>query len=55
MSNRPVRIFSFEEANKLVSKMTDLTEEVIHDLDNIRRSAASDADALVSPISDVAL
>ncbi len=44
MSNRPTRVFSFVEANQLVPKVADLTEEVIHELDEIRRRSSAEAE-----------
>jgi len=35
MPNRPAKIFSFDEANKMVLRVSDLTEEVIQELDTI--------------------
>jgi hypothetical protein len=55
MPNRPLKIFRFDEANKLISKVADLTEEVIHELDDIRRRAAPEAESGTSPISDIVL
>ncbi len=55
MPNQPVKVFSFNEANSLVEKVTDLTEEVIHELDTIRRRASRDAEEGEPPISDAVL
>jgi len=55
MPNHPVKVFSFSEANSLVEKVADLTEEVIHELDTIRRQASHDAEEGESPISDAVL
>jgi len=52
MPDRPAKVFSFTEANELVSKIADLTEEVIQELDGIRRRCSSDAEASGSAISD---
>jgi hypothetical protein len=55
MSNTPAKMFSFDEANKLLDKMSELTEEVIHELDEIRRRAAPDAAAGAASISEADL
>ena len=55
MPNRPAKIFSFHEANKLVPRVMDLTEEVIQELDAIRRRAAPDPESGASAISDAVL
>ena len=55
MPNRPAKIFSFHEANKLVPRVTDLTEEVIQELDAIRRRAAPDPESGAASISDAVL
>jgi hypothetical protein len=55
MANRPMKIFSFVEANNLISRVTDLTEEVIQELDAIRRRAAPEAEPGASSISDTVL
>jgi len=55
MSQRPVKIFSLEEANLMVPKMADLTEEVIQELDNIRRRYAPEDEAETGSIPDEVL
>ncbi len=55
MPNRPVKVFSFSEANRLVEKVTDLTEEVIRELDTIRRRASPGTEENRQPISDAVL
>ncbi len=52
MSQRPVKIFSLEEANLTVPKMVDLTEEVIQELDNIRRRYAPEDETETGSIPD---
>jgi hypothetical protein len=55
MSNHPARVFSFAEANQLVPKVADLTEEVVHELDRIRRRNAPDTETKGTAISDAVL
>jgi hypothetical protein len=55
MSSQPVKVFNFDEANQLVSRISKLTEEVIHDLDTIRHRNAADEEAEGSSISDTTL
>ncbi|MBZ5498336.1 MAG: DUF2203 domain-containing protein [Acidobacteriia bacterium] len=55
MPNRPSKVFSFTEVNQLVPKVADLTEQVIHELDNIRRRSRPDAESGSSSISDAVL
>jgi len=55
MANRPAKIFSFHEANEMVPKVMDLTQEVIQELDEIRRRAAPDRESGASSISDAVL
>jgi hypothetical protein len=52
--NRPTRVFSFAEANSLVPSVADLTEEVIQELDGIRRRS-SDAEQSEAAVSDTML
>jgi hypothetical protein len=55
MPSRPAKVFSFEEANSMVSRVMDITEEVIQELDAIRRRAAPDPESGKSCISDAVL
>jgi hypothetical protein len=55
MSNRPAKVFNFDEVNRMVPKVADLTEEVIQELDHIRRSSGSEAEPGSSPITDAVL
>ena len=55
MSNRPAKVFSFAEVNSLVPKVSDLTQEVIQELDRIRRGCSSDKEEKGSSISDAVL
>lgn len=55
MSNQPVRAFSFAEVNQLISKISSLTEEVIQELDSIRRRNAPEGQSEGGSISDVIL
>jgi hypothetical protein len=52
MSNRSVKAFSYIEANELVPKIAELTEQVIRELDEVRRRNASEEEAGENPISD---
>jgi len=55
MSNRPAKVFSFAEVNSLVPKVSDLTQEVIQELDRIRRGCSADKEEKGSSISDAVL
>jgi hypothetical protein len=55
MSSQPVKIFKFDEANQLVSRISKLTEEVIHELDTIRRRNAPEEEPEGSSIPDTTL
>ncbi len=55
MPSNPVKVFNFDEANKLVPKLSKLTEEVIHELDSIRRRNAPDEEPEGGAISDTTL
>jgi len=52
--NRPTRVFSFAEVNSLVPSVADLTEEVIQELDRIRRRS-SDTEQSEATVSDTML
>jgi hypothetical protein len=52
MTARPIKVFTFQEANELVAKVVELTESVIHELDDIRRRNAPEAASEGSGISD---
>ncbi len=55
MPNRPVKAFNFVEVNRLISKISDLTEEVIQELDSIRRRNAPQEESGGGSISDMIL
>ncbi len=55
MPNQPVKAFSFIEVNKLIPKISNLTEEVIQELDTIRRRNSTDEEPASGTISDVTL
>jgi len=49
------RAFSFEEANRMIPKVADLTEQVIQELDSIRRRCAPEQEIGKLPIPDEVL
>ncbi len=55
MPSQPVKIFNFNEANQLVPRISKLTEEVIQELDTIRRRNAPDEEPEGSSISETTL
>jgi hypothetical protein len=55
MPNRPVKVFTFTEVNELVPKIADLTEEVIQELDVIRRRNTPESESGGAAISDQVL
>lgn len=55
MPDRPVKAFNFAEVNQLIPKISDMTEEVIQELDNIRRRNAPEEEPAGGSISDLIL
>jgi hypothetical protein len=55
MSDRTVKVFSFVEVNQLIAKVAILTEEVIQELDIIRRRNAPEEESNGSSVSDLIL
>lgn len=55
MPNHTVRVFNFEEVNRLIARVVELTEEVIHELDSIRRDGYSGGEPEGGAISDSVL
>ena len=55
MANRPAKVFSFTEINQLLPKVRELTEEVIHELDRIRRRNVPQTSSEGTSISDPVL
>jgi len=55
MANRPTRVFTYEEVNELIPKIAGITEEIVHELDEIRRRHAADSQSSGSSISDTVL
>jgi len=55
MANRPTRVFTYEEVNELIPKIAGITEEIVHELDEIRRRNAADSQSSGSSISDTVL
>jgi hypothetical protein len=55
MSDRTIKVFSFVEVNQLIPKIATLTEEVIQELDNIRRRNAPEEESGGASISDMIL
>jgi hypothetical protein len=55
MPNHPVKAFNFVEVNQLIPKISNLTEEVIQELDSIRRRNAPEEEAGGGSISDMIL
>ncbi len=55
MPDRTIKAFNFVEVNKLVPKISDLTEEVIQELDSIRRRNAPEGEQGGTSMSDTIL
>jgi hypothetical protein len=55
MPNYPVKVFNFAEVNQLIPRIVEVTEEVIHELDGIRRGHASGEESNEPAISDTVL
>jgi hypothetical protein len=55
MSDRTVKVFNFAEVNQVIPKIANLTEEVIQELDSIRRRNAPEEESNGSSISDLIL
>ncbi len=53
--NRQTKVFSFSEANQLVPTVTAITEEVIQELDRIRRQSAPQNEPEGASLSDAML
>lgn len=51
-TNRPTKVFSYSEANQLVPMVADITEEVIQELDRIRRRSPPQSESEGTPMSD---
>ena len=55
MPDRTIKAFNFVEVNRLVPKISDLTEEVIQELDSIRRRNAPEEEQGGTSMSDTIL
>ena len=55
MPERTIKAFSFVEVNQLIPKISDLTEEVIQELDSIRRRNAPEEEQSGTSMSDTIL
>jgi hypothetical protein len=55
MPTHPAKVFTFMEVNELVPKIADMTEDVIHELDEIRRRNAPESEEGGAGISDTIL
>ena len=55
MPNHPVKVFNFEEVSQLIPKIVEMTEEVIHELDSIRRGHTPEEGIEGAAISESAL